>query len=360
MKGISYRLEADATVVSNTFIDKYMTSASGEYVKVYLYLLRHGAEAVEVAQIAEALNHTEADVKRALVYWHRAGVIVLSQDDAKKEETQAQQTVFSEPAPAVPVPKAFAPRQEAAALQPEKRSLPADRKPCTAAQMNRLQTDEDFTQLLYIAQKYMNKIFRQQECEVFAYLYDTLKMPAELLEYLVEYCAQNGHTAIRYIETVALNWHERGLHTAEQAQAYTAGFSRNSFAVMKAFGLSGRKPGDTEQKMIETWFGQYGFAKDIVLEACNRTLEATHTPSFRYADKILSNWKECGVKSLQDIESLDGRHEAERSRVTEKRAAGKAGSGDKNSKNQFHNFRQRDTDYNTMVLERLKEQFQEQ
>ena len=29
-----------ATYVSNQFIDHYMTSANGEYVKVYLYLLR--------------------------------------------------------------------------------------------------------------------------------------------------------------------------------------------------------------------------------------------------------------------------------------------------------------------------------
>ena len=33
----------------------------------------------------------------------------------------------------------------------------------------------------------------------------------------------------------------------------------------------------------------FGFSDDIILEACNRTMEHTHTASFPYADKILLN-----------------------------------------------------------------------
>ena len=63
------------TAVSNTFIDEYMGTASGEYVKVYLYLLRHEGENIKIPDIADALNHTEADVRRALAYWERTGVL---------------------------------------------------------------------------------------------------------------------------------------------------------------------------------------------------------------------------------------------------------------------------------------------
>ena len=63
---IRNRLAHGVTVVSNEFIDNYMARANGEYVKVYLYLLRHQQEEVSIGQIADALNHTEADVQRAL------------------------------------------------------------------------------------------------------------------------------------------------------------------------------------------------------------------------------------------------------------------------------------------------------
>ena len=73
--GLRNRMSANVTAVSNEFIDRYMTAANGEYVKVYLYLLRHGEEAVTVSSIADALNHTESDVRRALSYWKEAGVL---------------------------------------------------------------------------------------------------------------------------------------------------------------------------------------------------------------------------------------------------------------------------------------------
>ena len=72
---IRNRLAHGVTVVSNEFIDNYMARANGEYVKVFLYLLRHDGEEVTVSAIADALDHTEADVKRALAYWEEAGLL---------------------------------------------------------------------------------------------------------------------------------------------------------------------------------------------------------------------------------------------------------------------------------------------
>src|SRR5699024_11391545 len=62
---------------------------------------------------------------------------------------------------------------------------------------------------------------------------DSLGMNSELLEYLVEYCAQNGHTSVRYLEAVALSWHEKGIRTVPDAQDFCASYTRDSFAVMK-------------------------------------------------------------------------------------------------------------------------------
>ena len=54
--GFKNRLAVGATPVPDVFIDTYMAGASGEYVKVYLYLLRHQQEEVSIGQIADALN----------------------------------------------------------------------------------------------------------------------------------------------------------------------------------------------------------------------------------------------------------------------------------------------------------------
>lgn len=334
----SFRM--DATVVANTFIDQYMTAANGEYVKVYLYLLRHQQETVDIDRIADALNHTEADVRRALAYWEKLGILTAAKKETEPAEPQKQEEAVSEQ----PAQDSGEKRPSRTEPEPLAKKASVQRRPVYSQdQVNKLAEDEDFTQLLYIAQKYMDKVFTSRECEVFAYLYDGLHMPAELLEYLVEYCVQSGHTSIRYIETVGLNWHEKGFGTVEQARAYASGFSKNTFAVMRCFGLTDRNPGDAEKQMIERWFSSYGFSREVVLEACNRTMEATHTPSFRYADKILTEWKKAGVKTMRDVALLDEKHQGKKKTRTEKKPS-----------NQFHNFEQRSTDYDAMVLDQVK------
>ena len=105
---------------------------------------------------------------------------------------------------------------------------------------------------------------------MFAYLYEDLGMGSELLEYLVEYCVQNGHTSVRYIEAVARNWHEKGIRTAQEAKDYSSAYNKDSFAVMKAFGINSRKPAAPEQKLMDKWFRDYGFTREVVLEACDK------------------------------------------------------------------------------------------
>lgn len=348
------RLEVKATSVSNEFIDEYMAEANGEYIKVYLYLLRHREESVTVVSIADALNHTEADVRRALCYWQKAGVLAQSEKqeigkpETGKPETERPETGKSEK---VRSQEEGVSAAAGGASEKPKQSRETVRTHCTDSEMEKLSGDSEFSQLIYIAQKYMNKAFTPSDCEIFAYLYGTLHMPAELLEYLVEYCAQNNHTNIRYIEKVALSWHEKKLLTLEEAQAYSRSFSKDSFAVLKAFGLTGRSPGEKEFEDIERWFKTYGFTKEIVIEACNRTMEAIHTPSFQYAEQILKDWKQSGVRTRSDIEKMDKERQEQKSRELKDKSAKsqirKNSTGKAN--NRFHNLEEHGYDYDKMV-----------
>ena len=73
-----------ATSVSNIFIDEYMSDANGEFVKIYLYLLRlmnAPDDSVSLSSIADKFEHTEKDVRRALSYWERMNLLRLEYDD---------------------------------------------------------------------------------------------------------------------------------------------------------------------------------------------------------------------------------------------------------------------------------------
>ena len=73
--------------VPGKFINKYMTDANGEFVKVYLYLLYcMNTQSCEcsVSAIADHFNHTENDVLRALKFWEKAGVLHLELNKANE------------------------------------------------------------------------------------------------------------------------------------------------------------------------------------------------------------------------------------------------------------------------------------
>ncbi len=333
------------TVVDNEFIDRYMSKANGEYVKVYLYLLRHQNEDVTVTQVADALDRTESDIRRALTYWTNAGV--LSADDISDDTVQKEASFDSlSNTRKGQSPVVLAPSNEHRTYTPE--------------QMNILAQQEEFTQLLYIAQKYLNKVFTPTDCEVFAYLYDGLHMQADLLEYLVEYCVQGNHYNIRYLETVALDWHNQGITTVEMARALTSSYNNEINSVMKAFGITDRRAGKGEADTIKTWFKDWGFSKELVLEACDRTLKQIHSPSFDYAGKILYEWKQKNVKTLDDVRRLDEQWE-EKHELKKASGDGQSSSSSSagSSKNQIHTHTERDTDYESVMLDRLNQRLEQ-
>ena len=115
---------------------------------------------------------------------------------------------------------------------------------------------------------------------------------------------------------------------------------------------------------MEKWFRQYGFTREIVVEACSRTIRSIQTPSFQYADKILTDWKEAGVRTFSDIAALDkkrkeraaagqerGAGASERGGTGGRGAAGRQAAGQRGGRNtnRFHNLEEHGYDYDEMV-----------
>ena len=341
----NFRIPA-VTLVANEFIDRYMPSANGEYVKVYLYLLRHAGEEVGQAEIADALELTEGDVRRALIRWQRDGLLTAEETGTVTKKEKEEPVMV--PAPVEKVQPAAAPVQEEAVKPLPAVNVQVPDK--SSVDFTKLRQNDEFTMLLYIVQRYLSRIFSQTDSETVAYLYDVLKMPAELIEYLAELCAQRGKTSLRYFESIALDWYRNGITTVEQAKERGTGASAEEYAVMKAFGLQGRNPGTEEQKLMRKWFGEYGFTKEIVQEACGRTLLRTHEPSFPYADRILTEWHKAGVRTTEDIRRVDDG--ARQGKQEKKPASGMRGG---KQTNRFHNLNERDDDLDAYSVQVMRQ-----
>ncbi len=207
----------EATIVANEFIEKYMPDANGDYVKVYLYLLKNRSAGVEISAIAEVLHLTEGDVRRAIKYWEEKGIVSVGKKATAEEKKENKESKENMPESA----------SETKAKLSEAEALKENYKNAEGRSIiNSLKEDEDFAQLLFIVQKYLARLLKERDLEVLAYLYHGLKLPCEVIDYLVEYCAEHKHTSIRYIEKVGINWAEIGIGDVKSAKRHTAGYDK--------------------------------------------------------------------------------------------------------------------------------------
>ena len=223
---------AEVTVLTNNFIDNYMPEANGEFVKVYIYLLRLLSDAsvpFSLEQMADHFFCTERDIIRALKYWEKEKLLALTY---RGNEDLADITLNVPPikaeSPGAPVQTAPVAQTEAQAssapAQPVKQtarttsSLSPDR-------VKELKQNDEIVQLLYIAEQYLGKTLTPTEMKKILFFYDELKFSPDLIEYLIEYSVSRGHKSMRYIETVALAWADEGITTC---LLYTSPIPRDS------------------------------------------------------------------------------------------------------------------------------------
>ena len=246
-------IKAEITCVPNAFIDEYFAEASGEYVRVYLYLLRHLRENLKIHSIADALNLTDYDIKRAIFYWEKRGIFKEGTAKAVEEEIRSEEAArLSEEvlnrkqANNFTKLSFFAEKNQKNLSISEKNSLPTEGKlPLTEntlplaeknsplAEQNVSYTqrkllpieekkqeinEEEFEGILYVAQYLLPGGVSRSHIQKFEYMVEYLGMSSELIEFLLDYCASIDKTSPRYIESVAMDWHEKRIQTVKQAK----------------------------------------------------------------------------------------------------------------------------------------------
>lgn len=342
---LSAAFPGDATVIPNIFFDEYLPRANGEFLKIYLYLLRwlpHTDHSLTLDNMADTFYMTENDVIRAMKYWEQEGLLKLTLDNTG-EVTAIRLNPIQADTPDRPQTVSVPDKRPAAA-----HAVSAD-NPVTYSmqELQRFTDDNRSEQLLFIIQQYLGHPLSQTELNSVYYFYDGLAFSTDLIEYLFEYCVSNGHTHMRYIEKVALSWASQHITSADEARAQGEAHQRSCFAVLKSFGLGGRMPTSGEVEYVNKWTKTYGFSLELILEACRRTMMSVHTPSFEYTDKILSNWKALNAYTMTEVMAADKARSAQQSAAAAKTAKAPVKPA-RPSSNKFHNFKQRSYDYEAL------------
>lgn len=386
---ISSDIATSFTTVSDIFIDQYMPKANGEFVKVYLYLLRatgSGAGIATISEIADHFSNTEADIVRALNYWASEGILQvqtstdgqitginlcsLAVSGIQAAQSNIQSAVADNAAHnnlqngvvnniAQNISTANIQMQDSVVekLKSQATDKPApSQKEYTLDEIKEFRKNPDISELFFIIETYLKHTLSSTDTNMVLYWLDELHFSTDLVEYLVEYCITKGHSSLRYMNKVALGWADAGIKTVDQAKDDAAAHSQIYYTVMKALGITGRNLVASEVSLINKWVGEYGFDIELVKAACSKTISAIQKPSFEYTDSILANWRKKDVHTLKDVEVLDANFaKANKASATGSSQGTNAANGsskpksnNSGSKNKFNNFNQRNNDYDKL------------
>lgn len=378
----------EQTSISNLFIDEYMADANDAQLKIYLFLIRmmNANLPTSIADIADKFNYTEKDVLRALMYWESrqllsldfdaahnlSGIQVLSLNRPNEVSHTAPRITpvlsFIRPASRMGCTPSTAkgtivqsPDQTVQHTLSDLDRVPRDSRESTLLggtlpqepnafkeinkpeysldELKNFKNNEDIEQLLMVTEQYVGRQITRSDMETILFLYDRLDFSVDLIDYLVQHCVERGKKDFRYMEKVALAWHEQGITSPKDAQNAARKHDKTVYTIMKALGKN-TNPAPKELEYIDKWTKDYGFLLDVIQEACDKTVMTTDNHRFAYADGILSKWYRAGVHHKSDIPAAEAAYN-QSVKKTEKSRKGDASV----IKNKFNNFAQNTYDF---------------
>lgn len=320
------------TPVSNIFIESYMPKARGEFIKVYLLLLKYsvsGELGVNSTILASALNLLESDIMNALNYWNDEGVLKI-----------------------IPIDKM-------GNFNIEFINLGEDQATSKVSLLEEL-NNSSVKDMLQEIEKLLSRPLSPKEMSTYIGWEKDLNFSLEMIFLLIQYCISKGKTDYRYFEKVALAWFDAGIKTIEDAQLYIKRHEDKWIKYRQILDYLGIKDADImkpQEEMLSKWVNQYKFSIEIIEKACTICFERLNRADFKYIDGILSSWNKDNIRTLEDIAAKDLKRASTYNKGNNNNYNNNNynnnnnnyNNNNKNSKNSnFNNFEQRTYDFDEL------------
>jgi len=314
--------------LSTIFIDDYMTDCLPVYPLIYIWSLRRllDGECATFQEISERFRVTEGDVIKAWRHWEKEKLVSISSSKNGMDITFLPIAMKNEPAHESQEAKlSLLPSSAAAASRPNytTQELACYRSECP-----------DIERLFSCAEKTLGKLLSYNDMNVIFGFHDWLRLPIDVIEFLLEYCEENDHRGLRYIEKCAMDWADRGISDVKSATEYVQNFDRDYRTILRHAGQVSGYPTPAQRKYMDKWLHELNMPLELIVEAVDRCVEKINKFDKKYTEKILTEWHKNGIFTMDAVAAGD----SEFSQNKTSRPAPKA-------KNKFVNFKQRDIDY---------------
>lgn len=392
MRPITFQIGYEASIsLPLTFIDRYMPACTPVYALIYIYGLRHsieGGPSLTTQEIGEAFHILETDVLNAWKYWETQKLVKLdtqgeslsieflpfprNQDlhqdshqtydddtskygsyESAKGHDNYDKNLVNDGSHRQPDPQKSSQRPMENQRQEVQRPVfnISVRPQYSMEELTFYrEQSEDIAKLFSHGEQTLAKMLTYHDLNVLFGFYDWLRLPIDVILYLLTYCSEGGHRDLRYVEKAALDWAERGINTVDEAMKYTQTFDRDFRAIMLALGHPSAFPSPTQRKYMQKWLYEFEMPLDLILDACDKTAVQLGKPKLTYIDKIIADWHKRGIKSLDEVAQAEA--DWQKAEKSENKDSGRSKP---TKRNRFANFKGRERDY--AEIERMEQEY---
>lgn len=300
------------TLLDNNFIDNFLPKARGEYIKIYILILKYascGEVGFDASFIAKSLNLLESDVKNALTYWHNLGLIKITILDNKVSNIEFNQTSETY-------------------------------SPISSLKLINEIKDNNLIEFFKEIEIIIGRPLSQKEMETYINWTKNYNFSYELILYLISYCANKNKKDFRYIEKVALSWSDLKINTLEEAMIYTEKREKqfsNYKKILNYIGSNDMEISKPQEDLFNKWLVNYNMSIELIYKACDICFSKLSKTDLNYIDGILNNFKNSKIFTIKDLKE----YEHDKNSINKNYSKNTSNSS-------FSNFQQRNYDYDKL------------
>lgn len=255
--------------------DKCLKLATGDDLKIILYVFRHSGDGINIKECSDNLGISETEVEDSLIFWTNNGVLETDNIVTKSET-------------------------------PKTKAVEKNEKPSRVDVAKRGLEDENIAFILREAQMKFGRNLKTNEASTLLYLYDDLGLNVSVVLFLLQYCLNQNKLNIRFIEKTAVCWANSGVSSVAEAEKIISDEIKADLSwkrIERLFGIEHRKPSTKELNYAVLWFEEMNLTEEYLNFAYDVCVDAKGKFSFSYCAKVIENWQKAGFDTLEKVKA---------------------------------------------------------
>lgn len=294
------------TSIPDIFFTEYLTSANGDFIKVYLYMLflsRYNKD-IKITDLSKALNIPVKIIQEACAYWEEAKIITKKLNGYIVNNLQD-----------IELRKLYSPKVTLSPKDIEQ----------NAQNQYRAKAIES------INNNYFQGIMSPSWYGDIEMWFKKYGFDEQVMITLFDYCFNKSALHRNYIQAVADAWSKNNVKTYSDLENYEQ--SQEKFvtikkAISKKLKLT-RQLTQYEEEFIKKWVENFNYDMTVIDLALKKTTSKTN-PSFDYLDKLLSDWNDRNLRTPNEVEQFLSTYKKQTNNIKES-----------TNKTSFSNYEQR-------------------